>query len=120
MKRFYEAFQHFVEWYDKRQPDFHKYYRIRPKVEAFFSLLKRVSDGYCWSRGRPRKNDDGEAITGRNADGPCTAWVNETLCKLIYVNLRLIIQYEIATGYRMNFLADTFFPPIPEDEKLIA
>jgi hypothetical protein len=35
-------------------------------------------------------------------------------------NLRLIVQYEIATGYRMNFQTDTFFPSIPEDDKLIA
>lgn len=50
----------------------------------------------------------------------CTAWKNETLCKLIYVNLRLIVQYELATGYRMNFLADTFFPALPDEEKLVA
>lgn len=57
---------------------------------------------------------------GGNADGPCVAWQNETLCKLLYVNLRLIVQYEIATGYRMNFQTDTFFPSLPEDDKLIA
>ena len=39
---------------------------------------------------------------------------------MIYVNLRLTVQYEIATGYRMNYLTDTFFPSLPPDEKLIA
>jgi hypothetical protein len=32
----------------------------------------------------------------------------------------LIVQYELATGYRQNFLTDTFFPPIAIDEKIIA
>ncbi|HEX3467448.1 MAG TPA: transposase [Candidatus Elarobacter sp.] len=120
MKQFYEPYQRLVRWYDDRQPDFHMVYRLRPKIEGYFSLVKRVSSGFCWSRGRPRKGADGKLHYGGNADGPCTAWQNETLCKLIYVNLRLIVQYEIATGYRMNFLTDTFFPSIPEDDKLIA
>ena len=120
MKHFYEPFQYLVRWYDDRQADFHNAYRLRPKIEGYFSLVKRVSSGFCWSRGRPRKGADGKLHFGGNADGPCVAWQNETLCKLIYVNLRLIVQYEIATGYRMNFQTDTFFPSIPEDDKLIA
>ena len=91
---------------------------LRPKIEGFFSLVKRVADGYCWSRGRPRKDADGNAVG--NDFEPCVAWQNETLCKMIYVNLRLIVQYELATGYRQNFMADTFFPEIPADQKLIA
>jgi len=118
MKTYYEAYQHLVEWYDKRQADFHEYYRLRPKIEGFFSLVKRVADGYCWSRGRPRK--DGAASSSLNCDEPCTAWVNETLCKLIYVNLRLTVQYEIANGYMVNYFADTFFPAIPDQDKLVA
>jgi hypothetical protein len=118
MKVFYEAFAQHVEWYDNRQADFHSVYRLRPKIEGFFSLVKRVADGYCWSRGRSRRDADNKVIG--NADVPCTAWVNETLCKMIYVNLRLTVQQELANGYQMNYLTDTFFPAIPEDEKLIA
>ena len=118
MKQFYEAYQHLVRWYDDRQADFHMAYRLRPKIEGYFSLVKRVSSGFCWSRGRPHKDAAGNPLD--NAEAPCVAWQNETLCKLIYVNLRLIVQYEIATGYRMNFQTDTFFPSIPEDDKLIA
>lgn len=50
---------------------------------------------------------------------PCTAWINETLCKLIYVNLRLTVEREIHTGYRMNYMRDTFFPAIPKGDRLI-
>ncbi len=99
-------------------PPLHKYYRVRVKIESFFSLLKRVADGYCWSRGRSSKNADGEAV-GNDLE-PCVAWQNEALCKVIYVNLRLILQWELATAYRMNFLKDTFFPPLPDDDKLVA
>ena len=114
---YYEACQHLVEWYDKRQHEFHEIYRVRAKIEGYFSLVKRVTSGYCWSRGRPRKDASGHAV--RNADDVCTAWKIETLCKLIYVNLRLTVQYEIATGYRMNYLTDTFFPPLTPDQKII-
>jgi hypothetical protein len=93
-------------------------YRLRPKIESFFSVVKRVADGYCWSRGRPRKDAKGRRIA--NADTPCTAWVNEALCKLIYVNLRLTVLEEIASGYTVNYCTDTFFPPIPDAERLIA
>ncbi len=118
MKQFYEPYQALVRWFDERQPDFHEHYRLRPKIESYFSLVKRVAEGFCWSRGRPRKDADGYRV--ENAKEPCTAWINETLCKVIYVNLRLTVQYEIATGYRMNYLTDTFFPSLPPDEKLIA
>ena len=118
MKQFYEPYQALVEWYDKRQPDFHEVYRLRPKIEGYFSLIKRVAEGFCWSRGRPRKDADGYPVA--NSVEPCTAWINETLCKVIYVNLRITVQFEIATGYRMNYLADTFFPTLPEDDKLVA
>jgi hypothetical protein len=110
MKRFYEAFHHLVVWYDERQTDFHEKYRLRPKIESFFSLVKNMADGYCWSRGRRSEQHK------KNADGPCTAWINETLCKLIYVNLRQIVHYEFVTGYRMNLLTDTFFPNLPFDK----
>jgi hypothetical protein len=120
-KQFYEPFQNLVRWYDDRQAKFHEVYRLRPKNEGYFSLVKRVARGFFWSRGRRWKDADGKShYGGENADAPCTAWKNETLCKLIYVNLRLIVQYEIATGYRMNFLTDTFFPALPDEDKLIA
>jgi hypothetical protein len=127
-KLFYEPLQHLVRWYDKEQPDFHEFYRCRVKVESFFSLVKRVTEGFCWSRGRPRtdangkplKDDAGNVIPLENAVTPCDAWINETLCKVIYVNMRLTVEREIATGYRMNYATDTFFPAMPADQKLIA
>jgi len=66
------------EWHDHRQADFHEVYRLRPKIESFFSMLKRAADGYCWSRGRPHKDADGRRI--ENGETPCTAWINEALC----------------------------------------
>jgi hypothetical protein len=54
-KRYYEVMQQLVQWYDSRPADFHEYYRLRPKIESFFSLLKHFAGGFCWSRGRPRK-----------------------------------------------------------------
>jgi hypothetical protein len=110
-KAFYEPFHDLVQWFDNRQVDFHHTYRLRPKVETFFWLVKRVATGYCWSRGRRRADANGKVTT--NSVTPCTAWINETLCKMIYVNLRLTVQYELATGYQMNYLTDTFFPAIP-------
>jgi hypothetical protein len=127
-KLFYEPLQHLVRWYDQRQADFHEKYRLRVKVESYFSLIKSVTSGFCWSRGRPRKDaagntikdDAGNPVYDLNAVKPCTAWINETLCKVIYVNMRLTVEREIATGYKMNYLADSFFPELRESEKLIA
>lgn len=121
-KRHYEAYQNLVQWFDGRRTDFDELYRFRVKVESFFSLVKRVADGYCWSRGRPHKDADGKLRYGGNgsAAGPCVAWQNETLCKVIYVNLRLTVEHETRTGYRMNYLADTFFPELPPEERAIA
>jgi hypothetical protein len=36
------------------------------------------------------------------------------------MNLRTTIQYEQITGYTMNYLTDTFFPPMPAEKRLIA
>jgi hypothetical protein len=82
--------------------------------------MKRVADGYCWSRGRPHRDADGAIRYGGNSDSPCTAWRNETLCKVIYVNLRRTVEYEVSTGYRMNYLLDTFFPEMPAEKRAIA
>jgi hypothetical protein len=51
---YHEAATHLVEWFDKRQRDFHEKYRLRAKIEALFSALKRVTNGFVWSRGRKR------------------------------------------------------------------
>ena len=115
---YYQAFAELVHWFDFKQAHFHEYYRFRPKVESFFAVLKRVADGYCWSRGRPRKDANGEAF--ENAERPCVAWVNEALCKIIYINLRTTVHWEQFTGYKMNYLMDRFFPAIPDHEKIIA
>ena len=110
---YYEACEHLAQWFDQRQAEFHELYRLRVKVESFFSHLKRVSDGYCWSRGRVNKEVP-------NAESPCTAWVNEALCKFIYVNLRTTVRTEEETGYTIDYLCPSrFFPAIPEDKRLI-
>lgn len=94
---YHEAIMHLVEWYDRNNNrDFHEIYRLRPKIEALFSLLKRLADNYCWSRGHDRKE--------ANADLICTAWKNELLCKFIYVNLRTTVHLEEETGYVMDYL----------------
>jgi hypothetical protein len=118
MKVYYEAFQHLIEWFDKRQQDLHEKYRFRAKVESYFSLLKSVTSGFCWSRGRPRKDAAGTTIS--NSLEPCTAWKNETLCKVTYVNLRVTVTHELSTGYHMSYVSDTFFPQIPEADRIVA
>jgi hypothetical protein len=112
-KDYYEAYADLAERFDNRQTEFHEIYRLRPKIESFFSMMKNVADGYCWSRGRRHA---GLA----NANTPCTAWVNESLCKLIYCNMRTTVRYELFTGYTMNYLTDTFFRELPKEDKLIA
>jgi hypothetical protein len=94
-----------IEWYDRNNNrDFQQVYRCRSKIEALFSLLKRLARGYCWSRGRPR------AIA--NADEPCTAWMNETLCKFIYLNLRTTVTMEEETGVKIDYrVPSRRFPP---------
>ena len=99
----YEACEALVKWYDERQSDFHEHYRLRPKIESLFSHLKRLSQGYCWSRGRSPEI--------RNTDIPCVAWINEALCKFIYINLRTAILYGERTGYAPDYrIAERFFP----------
>jgi Transposase DDE domain len=48
-KAFYVPALQLVEWFDKNQPAFHEIYRLRPKIEAFFSAMKRVTSNFCWS-----------------------------------------------------------------------
>ena len=91
--------------------DFHEVYRCRPKVETLFSLLKRLARGYCWSRGRKRKP---------NAEQPCTAWINETLCKLIYLNLRTTVTGEEETGVQIDYCVPFRRFPSPSEPLLPA
>ena len=100
-----------VEWFDRNNnQDFHEVYRLRPKIECLFSVLKRLFGGYCWSRGRMR--------THKNANEPCTAWMNELLCKFIATNLRLTVLLEEETGVMIDYpVKSRFFPP--PDEPLL-
>ncbi len=96
-KAYHESVMELVKWFDQDNGRiFHQFYRLRPKIEAFFSLLKRSNQEHCWSRGR-RSN------TARNAETPCTAWINETLCKFIYMNLRTTHTLEKETGYKIDY-----------------
>jgi hypothetical protein len=96
-----------AKWYDDDQRDFHEVYRLRPKVESLFSAMKRITGDYCWSHGRPRAEI-------KNADEPCIAWVNETLCKLIYMNLRTTVFYEALTSCMIDYRhPERCFPPLP-------
>jgi hypothetical protein len=66
-----------------------------------------MADGFCWAKGRPREND--------NPNEPCTAWKNEALCKLIYMNLRTTVTLEEETGYRVDYLIPERRFPAPAD-----
>jgi hypothetical protein len=98
---YYAAARALVEWYDGRPRSFDEIYRLRPKIEGAFSLLKRLAGGFCWSRGRGRRDNKtgklhfDQAVT---KDGPCVAWQNETICKFIYTNLRATVTLEEETG----------------------
>lgn len=106
-----EALAHLVAWFDRNENrDFHEVYRFRPKVECLFSVLKRVADGYCWSRGRKREV--------RNANEPCVAWMNELLCKFIYVNLRTTVLLEEETGVKIDYLVPSRRFPAPDEPLL--
>jgi hypothetical protein len=100
---YFEACQELVQWYDHRQYSFHEAFRFRVKIESLFSHLKRISDGYCWSRGRPRQ--------AGSLETPCDAWINELLCKFIYINLRSTVTREEMTALTIDYLAlDKYFP----------
>jgi hypothetical protein len=102
----YQAAKQLVEWYDQLPRLFDEVYRLRPKIEGLFSLLKRVADGYCWSRGRPR------------TDVPVsTAWQNELLCKFIYLNLRTTVQLEEQTGVDVGYVRREVPVPRPIEKR---
>ncbi len=101
------ASAHLKAWYDNDQRGFQEVYRLRPKVESLFSAMKRVSVDYCWSRGRQRAEI-------KNADEPCVAWINETLCKLVYMNLRTTVFYEALTSCTIEYRhPERCFPMLP-------
>lgn len=98
-----------VEWFEQNENrDFHEVYRLRPKCEALFTVLKRKAQGYCWSRGRPR----------RDTSGLSTAWTNELLCKFIYVNLLATVDLEKQTGIQIDYLIPSRHFPPPDDPLL--
>jgi Transposase DDE domain len=103
-----QAIRELVEWFNRNDNrDFHEVYRVRAKVEALFSLVKRMTDGYCWSRGLK--------AVDKNKVVPCTAWQNEALCKLICSNIRRTVDLEEQTGYRMDYRQpNRRFPQDPE------
>jgi hypothetical protein len=71
-------------------------------------------------RERSRRIDLGEGERLANADVPCVAWQNETLCKIVYVTCGLTVEHEQRTGSRMNSLMDTFFPALEALGRAIA
>ena len=103
--RYYDVCAEAIDWYDNRRKTFDEIYRFRGKVEAVFSVIKRMFCGYVWSKGRKNNGAD-EALS--------QAWRNETICKLIAYNLRCAVIQEIGTGVKADFLIhDRFFPSIP-------
>lgn len=102
---YHEVCAEAIDWYDNRRKSFDEMYRFRAKIEAVFSVIKRMFHGYVWSKGRKNEGAD---------DGLCQAWRNETICKLIAYNLRCAVLLERPTGVKVDFLRhDRFFPEIP-------
>ncbi len=86
-------------------------YRYRSKIEAVFSLIKRMFDGYCWSRGRPNESP---------ANVTRTAWINEAICKVIAHNYRCTVQLEVANGVAIDYMLPTsFFQPLLPEQQLL-
>jgi hypothetical protein len=68
-----------------------------------------------WSRGRGYKHPDGSYTYEPMKNGPCTAWVNEALCKAIYMNLRTTNTLQEETGQEIDYLVPgRCFPPPAE------
>ena len=111
-KEYYEICRQLVDWHDNDRKRFDEIYRFRVKVEAVFSVLKRMFHGYNWSKGRRNKPFGGAEFS--------QAWRNETLCKLIAYNLRCAVTQENQTIHRASFGSRTnFFPEVdPADRRL--
>lgn len=113
-REYHEAVAALVKWYDAdNNRQFHEVYRLRPKIEALFSVLKRTARENCWSRGRHPNG-------ARNADAPCQAWINETLCKFIYLNLRHTVLLEKETGYQIDYINPSRHFPVPDEPLLLS
>jgi hypothetical protein len=108
----YEAAEHLAVLHNDSPQLFHEIYRFRTKIEGLFSLLKRMAQGHCWSRGR--------RPTGQNPAILSTAWHNELLCKFIYMNLRTTVTLEEETGYKIDYLNPNRFFPEPVKRVLAA
>ncbi len=109
---YHQAIVDLVKWFDEdNQRSFNEVYRLRPKIEALFSILKRMSQEYCWSRGR-------RTDCSKNADKPCTAWINETLCKFVFLNLRTTVSLEEETGYQIDYTMPSRHFPVPDEPLL--
>lgn len=112
-REYHEAVAALVKWYDSdNNRAFHEVYRLRPKIEALFSILKRTAGESCWSRGR-------HPNAAKNADAPCQAWINETLCKFIYLNLRHTVLLELETGYKIDYVNPSRHFPVPDQPLLL-
>ncbi|MGD1066830.1 MAG: transposase, partial [Vulcanimicrobiaceae bacterium] len=110
---FTQAAADLIKWYALSPAEVYEISRLRGLVEAYFSSLKRMADGYCWSRGRPRK----EAAD----DEPVVAWQNEALCKILYANLRQTVILEHETGVVIDYhLAPDRVFPEPADPLISA
>ena len=106
---YHEVCRAAIDRYDNKRKKFDEIYCFRSKIEAVFSVIKRMFYGYVWSKGRA---NDGAR------DGLCQAWRNETICKIIAYNLRCAVIQESDKGIETNFLMhDRFFPAIPMEQR---
>lgn len=100
----YDAYTEAVIWFDEFRRAFDEVYRLRPKIEAFFSALKRAAQDFCWSRGRYPEDAD--------PNHPCVAWKNEALCKFLFLNFRTTNSLEHETGVQIDYtIPERCFPP---------
>jgi hypothetical protein len=73
----------------------------------------RVTNGFVWSRGR-------KCADVANGELPCTAWVNETLRKLLYMNIRTTVSYQELTGCSIDYTIPARCLPKLGDDLLAA
>ena len=118
---YFEIARNLVKWYDETPRKFDEFYRFRTKIEGLFSIIKRVAQNYCWSRGRARKGVKGKLHFDQQMteDGPCVAWMNESLCKFIYMNLRTTVTLEEETGIDIDYQIESRFFPAPDKPLLL-
>lgn len=66
------------------------------------------------------RHQTGRKSAVSNSNGPCTAWMNELLCKFIYINLRMTVTREEMTGVKANYLVTDRFFPVPTEQLIAA